>query len=271
LFKPKGTRWIVPLLLALLIVPLISGKPNQEMRGTITETGSTTVYPLAKKLAEVFMERYPNVNVTTGETGSGEGIRAAAEGRVDIGAASRALKPNEPELHTHLIGRDGIAVIVHPSNPLEGLTMEQVVNIFSGRVSNWSQVGGTDELLTVVMRAKGSGTRAAFEDMVMGDSPVAEDAVIEHSNADVRTLVSINRRAIGYLSLGFIDQSITAVAIDGVACTTDNCRNDTYPIVRPLYFLTREEAAGMVKKFIDFSQSREGQSIVMGEGYLGTD
>jgi phosphate transport system substrate-binding protein len=256
-------------ILSVVLIPLIfAGSARREYVGTITETGSTTVYPLAKKLAEVFMEKYPNVSVTTEETGSGTGIKSAMQGSVDIGASSRELKAGEEGLHRHLIGQDGIAIIVHPSNPIDNLTLEQVVQVFSGDITTWSDLGGDDIEMTAVIRAAGSGTRAAFEGMVMGDTPVSEQAVIEQSNADVRTIVSINPQAIGYLSFGFIDSSIKPLAINNVAGTPENCRNGSYPVVRPLYFLTRDEPEGIVKEFIEFSLSREGQKIVRGEGYL---
>jgi phosphate transport system substrate-binding protein len=177
----------------------------------------------------------------------------------------------EEDLVKHLIGQDGIAIIVHPSNPVEELTIEQVVHVFSGEVNNWSEFGCLDDDLTAVMQAKGSGARVAFEDMVMGENPVTENVVIEKSNADLRTIVSINPQAIGYLSLGFIDNSIKPLAINGVGCTPKNCRSGAYPIVRPLYFLTKDEPRGIVEEFIRFSRSREGQSIVTGEGYLSIE
>lgn len=236
--------------------------------GTITEAGSTTVQPLAEKLANSFKEKNPDIEIVIQGGGSSVGIKSCNDGTVDIGAASRELKPDEPDLIKHLLARDGIAIVIHPSNPLTSLTKEQVKQIFAGQIANWSKVGGDNKEIHVIAREEGSGTRTAFEEMVMGDELVTANAILLPSSGAIRTAVSSDAEAVGFLSLGYVDDTLKAMAIDGVACTAANARNGTYPIMRPLYFLTKEEPTGLVKDFIEFSLGPEGQEIVEDEGYI---
>jgi phosphate transport system substrate-binding protein len=223
---------------------------------------------LAEKLAEAFKAKNSDVNIIIQGGGSSVGIKSANDGTVDIGAASRDLKEGEPNLVKHLLARDGIAIITHPSNPVSGLTKEQVKNIFAGNITNWSQVGGANKDIDVVAREEGSGTRTAFEEMVMGNVLIRSDAILQPSNGAVRTAVSSDSQAIGFLSFGYIDNSVKALAIGGIAATEENAKSGSYPIVRPLYFLTKEQPTGLVKDFFDFCTGTEGQKIVVEEGYI---
>lgn len=248
--------------------PATTTTTSAGLSGEITEAGSTTVQPVAESLAAAFMEMYPDVTVVIQGGGSSTGVKSAAEGTVDIGAASRELK--ESEIGTvveHVLARDGIAIVVHASQTVSALTSEQVMQIFSGEITNWSEVGGADETINVVAREEGSGTRAAFEEMVMGDALITATAILQPSNGALRTTVAGDENSIGFLSFGYIDDSITALSIDGVAGTVENAKNGTYPIVRPLLFLTKGEPEGIVKAFIDFCLSSEGQAIVA-EDYI---
>ena len=238
------------------------------LSGEITEAGSTTVQPVAESLAAAFMAKYPDITVVIQGGGSSTGVKSAAEGTVDIGAASRELK--ESEIGTvveHVLARDGIAIVAHPSQSVSNLTKEQVMQIFSGEITNWSEVGGANEDINVVSREEGSGTRAAFEEMVMGDALITATAILQPSNGAVRTTVAGDPNAIGFLSFGYIDSSVKALSIDGVAGTVANAKNGTYPIVRPLLFLTKGQPTGIVKEFIDFCLGPEGQAIVA-EDYI---
>jgi phosphate transport system substrate-binding protein len=253
---------------SLVLAALALGGCGQSASGTIIEAGSTTVQPVAEKLAATFKQKNPNVTITIQGGGSSVGIKSAADGTVDIGAASRELKSDEPRLVTHLLARDGIAIVVHPSNPATGLTKEQVVKIFAGEITNWNQVGGSSGTITVIAREEGSGTRTAFEEMVMGQTLITAKAILQPSNGALRTSVSTTPLAIGFISLGYIDKTVKALSIDDVACTVENCKAGKYPIVRPLYFLTKEQPTGLVKEFIDFCLGEEGQKIIEKEGYL---
>ena len=259
-------------LVALLALSLMLVGCGRQVSSTLTEAGSTTVQPLAELLADEFMNKHPDVQIDIGGGGTAQGITSVNNGLVDIGAASRELKADEPQLVRHLLARDGIAIVVKPGNPISELTRAQVRDIFGGVVTNWKDVGGPDRSITVVVREAGSGTRTAFEEMVMAKSEPAiglvDTAIQQNSNGGVKQVVGGDIHAIGFVSFGYADSSVKALSIDGIEATADNARDGTYPIVRPLYFLTREEPAGLVKDFIDFCLGEEGQAIVAEEGYI---
>lgn len=265
----KTRKWLVtPIAAAFLVATLLLTGCSGGAANTITEAGSTTVQPLAEKLSEAFKAKSPDINIVIQGGGSSVGIKSVNDETVDIGAASRELKPNEPNLVKHLIARDGIAIVVHPSNPVAGLTREQVQGIFSGNITNWSQVGGENKEIHVVAREEGSGTRGAFEELVMGKELIKANAILQPSNGAVRTAVSSTPQAIGFISFGYIDSSVKTLAINNVAATVENAKNGNYPLSRPLYFLTKTQPTGLVKAFIDFCLGPEGQAIVAREGYI---
>jgi phosphate transport system substrate-binding protein len=243
------------------------------LSGHISVAGSTTVQPLAEKLSEAFTAANPNVSIDVVGGGSSVGVKSAGEGTVDIGAASREISADElttyPDLKIFNIARDGIAVIANPNVTVNGLTKDQVRSIFSGAVTNWKDVGGPDKAIVVVSREEGSGTRAAFEELVMGkDALITDRAILQPSNGALLTTVSTTPDSIGFLSFGYLDSSVKALAIDGVAATEANALNGTYPVVRPLNMLTHGEPTGVVKAWLDFILGSEGQKIVSAEGYL---
>jgi len=240
----------------------------------ISVAGSTTVQPVAEAVAEAFTAKNPNVQVDIQGGGSSVGVKSAGEGTVDIGAASREVKESEladfPNLVIHTIARDGIAIAVNPDVAVDGLAKDEVRDIFAGEITNWSEVGGPDAPITVVSREEGSGTRGAFEDMVMGKEgpPIVDTAILFPSNGAVRTAVSTTPDSIGFLSFGYLDASVKALAVDGVDATVANALNGSYPVVRPLNMLTDGEPSGIVKDFLDFVLSEAGQAIVVEEGYI---
>ena len=259
----------------LLLVGLLVLGCGKQLSGTVTVAGSTTVQPLAELLADEFMGQNPDVEVTISGGGTSVGITSVNNGTVDIGAASRELKSDEPELVEHLLARDGIAVVVAPGNAVTALTKAQVRDIYSGAITSWKDVGGPDHAINVVVRESGSGTRTAFEEMVMAKPEpavtVVSTALEQNSNGGVKQVVGGDPHAIGFISFGYVDSTVRALSIDGVEATADNAKSGTYPIVRPLYFLTKEEPTELVKEFIDFCLSDEGQAIVADEGYIAAD
>lgn len=272
MFSKLNKRWLVLILSLVLIIPLILSACTKEttpivaqLSGTITESGSTTVQPLAEQLRDAFQIKYPKVTVTIQGGGTAVGIKAAQDGTVDIGAASRALTDAEKAtLVDTVIARDGIAIIVNPTQKnITNLTKAQVKDIFSGKITNWKDLGGDNKAIVLVSREEGSGTRAAFQDLILGkDVLIADTAILQSSNGAIRTTVASNPYAIAYLSFGYIDNTVKALSLEGVAATIDNARNGTYPAVRPLLFLTKTQPTGLVKTFIDFCLSNEGQAIV---------
>jgi len=235
---------------------------------TIQMNGSTSVQPLAEELARVYMEKYPGVRITYAGTGSGAGIKAAQQGTHDIGTSSRELKPEEKTIKEFRIANDGIALVVHPSNPVSDLTIEQVRKIFSGEISNWKDAGGPDAPITVITREDGSGTRGAFMEIVMHESQIKPDAVVQTKTGAVMTAVASDQNAIGYVSLGSVDNTVKALAIGGVKPSPEAVKSGSYKIQRPFLFLTKEEPKGEVKKFIDFVLSADGQKIVKDKGFI---
>jgi phosphate transport system substrate-binding protein len=233
-----------------------------ELSGTIDEAGSTSVQPLLELMAAAFMEKYPNVTINVSGGGSSAGVQACAAGTVDIGAASRDIKMSEADLIAIAIARDAVAIVVNEANPVSELTMEQVAKIYAGEITNWSEVGGNDEEIIVVSREEGSGTRDCFESKLMDefDKEIKADALFYDSNGAVRTKVTSETAAIGYVSLGYVE-GLKTIVIDGVECTLENCQSGDYPVLRRLYLLTKETPSGLVKAFIDFCRSEEGQAI----------
>jgi phosphate transport system substrate-binding protein len=224
-------------------------------------------------LAEAFMTENAGVRIDVQGGGSSVGVKAAAEGTSDIGMASREIKDSEltesPNLKVIVIARDGIAIVTHPDTPVSDLTIEQVRDIFSGKITNWKDVGGEDQSIILVSREEGSGTRAAFEEMVMGeDVLIAASSILQPSNGSIRTTVATTPNSIGYLSFGYLDNTVKSISINGVAPTEPNAVNGTYPIVRPLNMLTNGEPTGTVKAFLDFILSEAGQKIVVDDGYI---
>jgi phosphate transport system substrate-binding protein len=250
------------------------------LSGQLQLAGSTTVQPIAEKLAEAFMSKNPDLVIEIQGGGSSVGVTSAGEGTVDIGNASRDVKDSElekfPTLKIFTIAYDGIAVVTHPDTKLSSLSVEQVRDIFAGEITNFSEVGGPDAPITVVSREEGSGTRAAFEELVMaykdaaGESQekvITEKALLQQSNGQVRTTVATTPNSIGYLSFGFLDESTAPAPIDGVEPSVANVKNGSYPIFRPLNMLTNGEPSELAKAFIDFILSEDGQTIVA-EDYI---
>ena len=249
------------------------------LSGQIQLAGSTTVQPLAEELAAVFMDANPDVSIDIQGGGSSVGVTSAGEGTVDIGNASREIKDSEmeefPELQVFTIAYDGIAIVVNPDVELDGLTADEVQAIFAGEITNFSEVGGPDAAITVVSREEGSGTRSAFEELVMeykddaGEKqikPIVESALLQQSNGQVRTVVSTTPNTIAFLSFGFLDDSVKAVSIEGVEPTVANVKNGTYAIFRPLNMLTNGAPSELAQAFLDYVLG-DGQTIVA-EDYI---
>jgi len=200
-------------------------------------------------------------------------VTSAGEGTVSIGNASRNVKESEfetfPSLQVFTIAFDGIAIATNPDLSLPSLTVDQVKQIFAGVITNYSDVGGPDGEIIVVSREEGSGTRAAFEELVMqsgeAEALIAENALLQQSNGQIRTTIATTPNAIGYLSFGFLDESVNTVAIDGVEPTVENVKSGDYAIFRPLNMLTNGEPDALAKAFLDFILSDAGQAIVAEE------
>ncbi len=270
--KVLSTGFVLVLVLALVAA---CGKTTESPADstTITMAGSTTVQPLAEKFAEAYATVNPNVRVDVQGGGSSVGVKAAGQKTADIGMASRDVKESEftefPGIQVFVVARDGIAIVANPDVAVDNLTIDQLKGIFGGTITNWKEVGGADANIIVASREEGSGTRAAFEEMVLGEDVLITDkAILQPSNGSIRTTVATTPNSIAYLSFGYLDDTVKTVSVEGVAPTEENAANGTYPIVRPLNLITFGEPTGELKAFMDYMLSDAGQAIVVEEGYL---
>ena len=236
----------------------------------IVVAGSTSVQPYVELLAETYVKAHPESEVDVQGGGSSAGITAVESGTADIGMSSRGLKGAEMELYAIEIAKDGLAIIVHPGNPVQDLTLEQVRDIYTMGICDWSELGGSQARVHVIAREEGSGTRTAFEDLVMRGERITPRAIIQDSNGAVRQLVSGDPNAIGFISLGLADHSVKALRLEGVAPTRENVQNESYSLHRPFLFVMSGEPEGLAKAFIDFIFSPEGQGPMLAEGLIPT-
>lgn len=231
--------------------------------------GSTSVQPFAEKLAEVYIRQHPTVRINVQGSGSSAGIFAAQQGVADLGACSRELQGEEKKLVEIPIAYDGIALIVHPSNPLNNLRVEQIREIFRGAVTDWSALGLPAHRMDVITREEGSGTRNAFEELVMGKVEITPAALVQDSNGSVREIVANDPYALGYISMGLVDSRVKAVSVDGIAPLRENVKNHSYRLVRRFLLVRCEPPTGELKSFIDFILSPPGQQLLENEGLVG--
>jgi phosphate transport system substrate-binding protein len=254
------------LFLSLFSLTLLTGCSRNA--NSVIVAGSTSVQPFAEVLAQEYMTLHPGVSIDVQGGGSAAGIMATQSGTTDIGMSSRNLQGSETSLWSIEIARDGIAIIVNPKNPLTDMTLQQVADIYDGKITNWSELGGEKSEIDVFTREDGSGTRSSFESLVMGKNQIMARAMVENSNGAIRQLVADDPGAIGYISLGLVDNTVKALDLGGIIPSRENVVNGTYNLSRPFLFLTLKEPTGPVKDFIDFTMSPEGQKILYDQGLI---
>jgi phosphate transport system substrate-binding protein len=226
------------------------------------------VQPFVEKLAEVYMHSHPGVIINVQGGGSSAGIYAARQGAAQIGASSRELAAKEKDLLEVPIAWDGIAVIVHPSNPLQNLTLEELRQIFDGKLSDWLELDVVRHAIHVITREEGSGTRESFEHIVMDKREITPRALVQDSNGAVREIVAADPHAIGYISVGLVDERVKAVPIDGLAPTPENIKTRQYKLARRFLLVCGTAPVGVYKNFIDFILSPPGQHLLEMEGLV---
>ncbi len=233
-----------------------------ELSGTVSMSGSTSMEIVAKALAESFTGLYPDVTVDVQLGGSSTGIQNALEGVSDIGNVSRDLAEDETGLTPHEIALDGIGIAVNPENPVENLTLEQIAGIYTGEITNWSEVGGEDLEIYVVGREAGSGTRDAFESIVGVEDVAAYDSE-QTSTGSAKTTVATTPGAIGYVSFDSIDDTVKTVTVNDVAISLETIQDGSYVLQRPFLMVTKEgaELSEAVQAFLDYTLSDEGQAV----------
>jgi len=237
---------------------------------SVVIAGSTSVQPFAEVLAQDYMASHPGVSIDIQGGGSAAGIMATQSGTTDIGMSSRNLQGSETSLWSIEIARDGIAIIINPKNPITDLTLQQVADIYDGKTTNWDQIGGKKGEIDVFTREDGSGTRSSFESLVMGKNQIMARAMVENSNGAIRQLVADDPGAVGYISLGLVDSTVKALDLGGIVPSRAHVVDGTYNLSRPFLFLSLKPPEGLVKDFIDFTMSAEGQKILYDQGLITT-
>ncbi len=268
-------KWKTGLLAGAVAIAGVVGAQAQER---IVIDGSTTVGPIGKAFAEHFMAANPGVNVVVSESGSGNGARGIVNSTVDIGMLSRfmsvaefkAAVDNEVMPVAHVVALDGLPVLVHPSNPVNNLTLDQVRDIYTGKIRNWNQVGGPDMEIVFVSRDTNSGTYETFNNVVMRREPISSACEFVGSNGAIRQRVQTTPAAIGYAGLGFVDETVKALQINGVPATERTINNGTYPIARGLYMFTNGYPAmgTLLHSFMTLHLTPEGEEIVKSIGFI---
>lgn len=260
--RTHPSRRLTPAL-ALVLLALATAGCGRQNADSITVSGSTSVSPFAEHLAELYHKTHASTSINVQSLGSTAGIHAAVEGVAEIGMSSRELKPEEAEhLDELVIARDALAVVVHPSNAISDLTQAQVQQVFSGQVTNWSQIGGLDRPIVLVVREAGSGTFSAFEELVMEGAPIAPRALRQGSNGAIRQVVAGDPNAIGYISLGIVDDTVKAVSIDGMPATTQNVIDERYRFARNFLFVWPKDRplSSLSEDYLRYVMSEAGQA-----------
>lgn len=243
-----------------------------KLSGTVTLAGSTSMQKLCEAMIESFEEVYPDVTVTAEYTGSGAGLEALAGGKTDIGNASRSLKDGEKQSGAveNIVAIDGIAVITHKGNTVSDLTAQQLTDIYTGKITNWKDLGGADEAIVVLGREAGSGTRGAFEELLKIEDQCAYAQELD-STGGVLAKVAATPGSIGYVSLDVVDDTVKALSLDGVAPTEENIVAGSYKLSRPFVMATLgtiEEQNDLVKTWFHYVQSDEGQAVIKSMGLI---
>lgn len=243
--------------------------PEPAVSGSVSTDGSTSMEKVIGMLGEAFEASNGGVTFTYNPTGSGSGIQAVSEGRCDIGLSSRSLKDEEKDsgLTETVLAYDGIAVIVHPDNPVQDLTVEDIAGIYTGKITNWKDIGGEDAEIVVIGREAGSGTRDGFES-ITGTEDACSYRQELTSTGDVITAVSQNPGAIGYASLASVKDSVRALSVGGVAPSEDTVKNGSYVIQRPFVLVTKTDTplSNAAQKFFDFAIAPDAAEYISGAG-----
>ncbi|BDY06973.1 phosphate ABC transporter substrate-binding protein [Ferrimonas sp. YFM] len=240
------------------------------LSGTLNIAGGTAHIPVMKSAARTIMSRNSDIRITIAGGGSGVGAQQVGKGLVDIGNTGRALKASEQQmgLISYPFAIDGVAVIVHPDNPVSDLSFEQVADIYAGKIRNWKLVGGEDRPINLFTRDEASGTRSVFVKKLLHKGPVATTANVVPSNGGMKAAISRDPGAIGYSSVGYIDAMVKAPRLAGVAPSNQACASGEYPVVRKLIMNTKGEATGLTKTFIGYLYSDEGSKFIQQAGYI---
>ena len=258
------------------LILLICGASLAVAAENVVIKGSTTVLPIAQAALEAYMKAHPGVNISLSGGGSGDGIKALIDKSTDIATSSREIKDKEIALAkekgvnpvAHTIAIDTIVPIVHPKNKVQGLTIDQLSQIYQGKITNWKEVGGDNLTIVVVSRDSSSGTFESWGHLVLNNARVTPRAQLQASNGAVVQAVSTNRYAIGYIGLGYLNTSVKGLTVNGITASAKTALSKEYPVARPLYMYTNGQPVGEVANFLKFVLSSAGQKLVAKEGFV---
>jgi phosphate transport system substrate-binding protein len=266
-------KWIVSMAAAACM--LIVGDPS--WAGNLVIKGSTTVLPVAQKAAEAYMKQLPDVKISLAGGGSGNGIKALVDGSTDIANSSRFIKDKEVSLAVEkgrypvpfAVAYDCIVPVVHPSNTLSNISMDQLAKIYKGEVKNWKEIGGPDSPVVVISRDTSSGTYEVWEEKVLKGGLVYPGALLQASNGAIVQAVLKNKNAIGYVGIGYVNNEVKALKVEDVAGSAETTLNGTYPVSRALYMFTPGWPKGDTLNFINFMlHPQKGQKYVAEAGFV---
>ena len=276
--RTKKFRAILSLMLAVMLLwggtSLLAWKMDRfhGIKGTLKIAGGTAHLPVMTEAAKRIHSFNSGVNINIIGGGSSLGIQKVGEGLVDIGNSGRALTETERKkfaLVSHPLAIDGIALVVHPDNPVSELNREQIKKIFTGEIDNWMMLGGNDAPIVLYGRNKGSATRKIFEQKMLGKIKKTAKCNLISSNNAMRNIVFMDKNGLGYLSIGFINPAkVKGITIDGIVPSQENARQGKYPIIRTLYMNTQDPPSPLALLFIEYLRSNDGAAIIKEEGYI---
>jgi len=265
---------MIPMMMAAaLAMAMFTGCSNAKTTGSVSTDGSTSMEKVIGALGEAFQED-TGISFTYNPTGSGSGIKAVQEGRCDIGLSSRDLKEEEKAsgLTGTVLAYDGIAIVVNPDNPVTDLSLETIADIYTGEITNWSEVGGNDAEIVLIGREAGSGTRDGFESITDTEDACQYRQELT-STGDVITTVSQNPDAIGYASVASVKDRVKALTVDGVAASEDTIKDGSYVVQRPFVLVTKSDTklSEAAQKFFDYITSTDAKEIIAGAGVVSAN
>ncbi|GAB6058503.1 phosphate ABC transporter substrate-binding protein [Desulfonatronum parangueonense] len=272
-FKNTKIMTLTLLVLTLLASPVLAANLDKftGMEGTLDIAGGTAHIPVMNEAAKRIMMANPKIRITVTGGGTGIGVQKAGEGLVDIGNTGRPLSEEEVAkygLQSFAFAIDGVAPVVHPNNPVGDLSAQQIRDIFGGRITRWNEVGGNDAAIHVYSREEASGTHEVFWGRLLRKETVVGTANIIQSNGAMKVAVSQDVNAIGYMSIGHIDDNVRPLAVDGVAPSQETAIDGSYPVIRHLYMNTGSEPTALTKAFVEYILGEEGAEIIRASGYI---
>jgi phosphate transport system substrate-binding protein len=267
------SKWLV----GMVLLAMGCFAATSVFAGPLKLDGSTTVLPIAQKVTEAYMKEFPEVSISVSGGGSGNGLKALIDGTTDIANSSRFIKAEEVKLALEknmypvpfAIAYDCIVPVVNPANSVSKITMEQLKDVYMGKIKNWKDLGGSDGEIVVISRDTSSGTYEIWEEKVMKKERVFPAALLQASSGSIVQAVSKNKNAIGYIGIGYVDKSVKGLTVNGIPGTEETTLNGTYPISRPLFMFTRGWPTGDALQFINYVMNpQKGQKFVREAGFV---